>query len=312
MGRSDGRFAPSPTGPLHLGNLRTALLAWLFARGAGARFLVRIEDLDPGRSRRAHEAGQLADLAALGLDWDGPVVRQSERRERHRAALERLRAAGRVYPCWCTRAEIREAASAPHGADGTGSGAYPGTCRRLTATQRAERERSGRPPALRLDAGGERVAFVDRLHGPVEAVVDDLVLWRGDDTPAYNLAVVVDDADQGIGEVVRGDDLLDTTPRQLLLQRLLTVAPVSYAHVPLVLGADGARLAKRHGAVALADRAAHGDSPADVLAWMARSLGLAQPGEAVDPARLLARFDPDALPRTPTTFADAPSATDSP
>jgi len=304
MGRSDGRFAPSPSGPLHLGNLRTALLAWLFARSAGARFHVRIEDLDPGRSRRAHEAGQLADLAALGLDWDGPVVHQSERRERHREALEALRAAGRTYPCWCTRAEIREAASAAHGP--LPEGAYPGTCRRLSAAQRAERERSERPPALRLDAGGERVAFVDRLHGRVEAVVDDLVLWRGDDTPAYNLAVVVDDADQGIGEVVRGDDLLETTPRQLLLQRLLGLPRPSYAHVPLVLGVDGARLAKRHGAVTLADRAARGESPADVLAWMARSLGLAEPGEAGGLPLLLERFEPTRLPRAATTFRDSP------
>jgi glutamyl-tRNA synthetase len=256
MARSDGRFAPSPSGPLHLGNLRTALLAWLFARSAGARFLVRIEDLDPGRSRREHEAGQLADLAALGLDWDGPVVRQSARRERHREALAALRAAGRVYPCWCTRAEVREAASAAHGP--LPVGAYPGICRRLSAAERAERERSGRPAALRLDAREQRVAFADRLHGPVEAAVDDLVLWRGDDTPAYNLAVVVDDAEQRIGEVVRGEDLLETTPRQLLLQRLLALPHPAYAHVPLVLGPDGARLAKRHGAVTLADRAARG------------------------------------------------------
>jgi glutamyl-tRNA synthetase len=304
MAPSDGRFAPSPSGPLHLGNLRTALLAWLFARSGGARFRVRIEDLDPGRSRREHEAAQLADLALLGLDWDGPVVRQSERRERHRVALEALRAGGRVYPCWCTRAEIREAASAPHGADGTGSGAYPGTCGRLTAAQRAERERDGRPAALRLDARGERIAFADRLRGPVEGDVDDFVLWRGDDTPAYNLAVVVDDADQAIGEVVRGDDLLETTPRQLLLQRLLELPSPAYTHVPLVLGPDGARLAKRHGAVTLADRAARGETPADALAWMAHSLGLAAPGEAVTLPLLLERFDPAALPRAATTIAD--------
>jgi glutamyl-tRNA synthetase len=295
----DGRFAPSPSGPLHLGNLRTALLAWLFARGAEARFLVRIEDLDPERSRREHEAGQLADLRALGLDWDGPVVRQSERRALHREALETLRASGRVYPCWCTRAEIREAVSAEHGP--APEGAYPGTCRRLSAAQRQARERSGRPAALRLDARGERVGFVDRLRGPVGAVVDDLVLWRNDDTPAYNLAVVVDDADQGVREVVRGDDLLETTPRQLLLGRLLALPAPAYAHVPLVLGPDGQRLAKRHGAVTLADRAALGEGPADALAWMAESLGLAAPGEAVGTGLLLARFDPAALPLEATT-----------
>jgi glutamyl-tRNA synthetase len=298
----DGRFAPSPSGPLHLGNLRTALLAWLFARRARARFLVRIEDLDPGRSRRAHEAGQLADLRRLGLDWDGDVVRQSERRERHRAALEQLRASGRVYPCWCSRAEIREAASAAHGP--LADGAYPGTCRRLGAAARAEREASGRPAALRLDAGGERIGFVDRLHGPVEAVVDDLVLWRNDGTPAYNLAVVVDDADQRIGEVVRGDDLLETTPRQLLVGRLLGVPAPRYAHVPLVLGVDRQRLAKRHGAVTLDDlAAARGPRAAsDALAWIAHSLGLASAREAVTPALLLARFDPAALPREPALF----------
>jgi glutamyl-tRNA synthetase len=302
MSGRDGRFAPSPSGELHLGNLRTALLAWLFARRAQARFIVRVEDLDPGRSRREHEARQLADLAAIGLDWDGPVERQSERRELHRAALARLEADGRVYPCWCTRAEIREAASAAHGQ--LPEGAYPGTCRRLTAAQRAERAASGRPPALRLDAGAERVAFEDRLHGHVEGVVDDLVLWRNDDTPAYNLAVVVDDDDQGVGEVVRGDDLLDTTPRQLLLQRLLGLSHPSYAHVPLVLGPDGRRLAKRHGAVTLADlEREHGWEPADALGWMAVSLGLAEPGERVTPAQLEARFSPRTVPREPTVYA---------
>ena len=294
--RPDGRFAPSPSGPLHLGNLRTALVAWLFARSAGARFLVRIEDLDPARSRREHEAGQLADLRALGLDWDGPVVRQSARRERHREALVQLRTAGRVYPCWCTRAEIREAASAAHGP--SAEGAYPGTCRELSSSERAQRERSGRPAALRLDARGARIGFEDRLHGHVEQVVDDLVLWRNDDTPAYNLAVVVDDADQGVREVVRGDDLLETTPRQLLLQRLLGLRAPAYAHVPLVLGPDGTRLAKRHGAVTLAQQR----SAAEALAWMAVGLALAEPAEPIDVRTLLERFDPGTLPRTATTF----------
>lgn len=304
QGRSprDGRFAPSPSGTLHLGNLRTALLAWLFARRAQARFLVRVEDLDPGRSRREHEDRQLADLAAIGLDWDGPIVRQSERFELYRAALERLRGQERVYPCWCTRAEIREASSAAHGP--LPEGFYPGTCRELTAAQRAERAASGRRPALRLDARAAAVAFEDRLHGAVTGTVDDFVLWRGDGTPAYNLAVVVDDGDQGIGEIVRGDDLLDSTPRQLLLQELLSLPRPSYAHVPLVLAPDGSRLAKRHGAVTLADlEAARGWEPSDALGWIAVSLGLAQEGERVTPALLESRFSPRTLPREPAVFA---------
>ena len=219
---ADGRFAPSPTGSLHLGNLRTALLAWLFARSQDARFLVRVEDLDAGRVQAGCEEQQLADLRALGLDWDGPVVRQSERAALYAAALERLEAQGLLYECWCTRAEIREAASAPHGA--LPGGAYPGTCLRLGAAERAARRASGRPAALRVRAGGARIAFEDRLCGPVEGVVDDLVVRRNDGAFAYNLAVVVDDAEQGIGEVVRGADLLDSTPRQLLARRAARAA----------------------------------------------------------------------------------------
>ena len=300
---ADGRFAPSPSGPLHLGNLRTALLAWLFARSQGAGFLLRIEDLDPQRSRREHEERQLADLRAIGIDWDERPVRQSERTALYRDALAELRRAGRVYPCWCTRAEIRAAAEAPHGP--LPEGAYPGTCRRLTGAERAERARTAaRPPALRLDAGAERVSFADRLHGEVAGVADDLVLERGDGTPAYNLAVVVDDARQGIGEVVRGDDLLDTTPGQILLTRLLGAPVARYAHVPLVLGPDGARLAKRHGAVTLADRAALGQTAADSLAWMAASLALSESGEPVTAQGLVERFDPDGLPREPTVLTE--------
>jgi glutamyl-tRNA synthetase len=296
----DGRFAPSPTGSLHVGNLRTALLAWLFARSAGARFLMRVEDLDRERVRPGCEEEQLADLRAIGIDWDGPVVRQSERMELYRDALGRLDAAGRLYRCYCTRAEIREAASAPHGpAD---EGLYPGTCRDLTAAERAERESAGRPPALRLRAGGERVRFRDRLWGAASGPVDDFVVQRNDGAPAYNLAVVVDDADQGVGEVVRGADLLDSTPRQLLLARLLDLPEPSHAHVPLVLGQDGARLAKRHGAVTLADRVALGASVADVVSWMARSAGLAEADEEVTAADLVERFDPRRLPAEPTTF----------
>ncbi|HEX2703411.1 MAG TPA: tRNA glutamyl-Q(34) synthetase GluQRS, partial [Solirubrobacteraceae bacterium] len=251
MSHADGRYAPSPSGPLHLGNLRTALLAWLFARSQQSRFLLRVEDLDPQRSRVEHEQRALADLRTLGLDWDGEPLRQSLRLERHREALEELRAGGHIYPCWCTRAEVRSASEAPH-ADAP-YGTYPGTCRRLSRSERSEHERSGRPLAWRLAADGRSASFQDRLHGARSAEVDDFVLWRGDDVPAYNLAVVVDDADQGICEVVRGDDLLASTARQVLLAELLGLHVPSYVHVPLVVAGDGRRLAKRYGSVTLAE-----------------------------------------------------------
>ena len=304
---ADGRFAPSPTGPLHLGNLRTALLAWLFARHGGGRYLIRVEDLDAVAARAEHEASGLTDLAALGLDHDGPVTRQSERVERYHAALAELDEAGLTYPCYCTRkevlAEAQASVSAPHGP--LPAGAYPGTCRDLSATERVEREAAGRRPSLRLRAGGELVAFVDRLHGEVTGVVDDFVVRRADGAPAYNLAVVVDDADQGVDEVVRGDDLLPTTPRQILLGRLLGRPTPAHAHVPLVLGPDGERLAKRHGSVTLADQRAAGRAAADVLGAFGASLGLAEPDEPVDAALLLDRFDPDRVPLEPWTLPAA-------
>ena len=285
---ADGRFAPSPTGTLHLGNLRTALVAWLFARGQDARYLMRMEDLDSGRVRERFYDEQLADLSALGLDWDGPVVRQSQRIALYEQALEALRADGLLYECWCTRAEIREAASAPHGA--LPEGAYPGTCLRLTAAQRAEREAAGRPPALRMRAGAARVAFDDRIAGRVEGAVDDFVVRRNDGVFAYNLAVVVDDAQQGVREVVRGADLLDSTPRQLWLGARLGLPAPRHAPVALMLGPDGERLAKRHGAVTLADRAALGQSAPDVRDELAASLGVTARGQALTPAELVECF----------------------
>ena len=294
---ADGRFAPSPTGELHLGNLRTALLAWLFARSQGARFLVRIEDLDSGRVRERYVAEQLDDLRAIGLDWDGEPVRQSERKRLYAEALERLQREGLVYPCFCSRREIREAASAQHGEDA--ELVYPGTCARLAPAEARRRTAAGEPHALRLRAEGAVVTAVDRLHGEVTRAVDDIVLVRRDGAFAYNLAVVVDDAEQGIGEIVRGDDLLSSTPRQALLCALLGSPRPSWAHVPLVLGPDGQRLAKRHGAVTLRDLTALGMSPRQVTAWLARSLGLAEPGEEPSPRELLARFDPARLPREP-------------
>jgi glutamyl-tRNA synthetase len=277
-----GRFAPSPTGDLHLGNLRTALLAWLFARSGGGRLLMRMEDLDTGRVREGVEERQLADLRAIGVDWDGPVVRQSDRFALYEDALTRLD----TYPCFCTRAEIREAASAPHGA--LPEGAYPGTCRSLTAAERAAFEAAGRRPALRVRADGASVDVSDELLGRVAGVVDDLVVRRGDGAFAYNLAVVIDDGAQGVDQVVRGADLLESTPRQVWLARMLGLPEPSYAHVPLVLGPDGARLAKRHGAVTLRDI-----GPAEARRWIASSLGLRED---------LSDFDPARLPREPTVY----------
>ncbi|SDB84696.1 glutamyl-tRNA synthetase [Raineyella antarctica] len=296
-----GRFAPSPTSDLHVGNLRTALLAWLFARHSGRRFLVRIEDLDV--TRVAHDPAiarrQLDDLQALGLEWDDAVVRQSERIELYEAAIRLLDADPGTYPCFCTRREIAEAASAPHGAPG----AYPGTCRDLSPAERRARA-AGRPAALRVRADGSTVRVVDELAGPVEGLVDDFVLRRNDGAHAYNLAVVVDDIAQGVDQVVRGDDLLPSTPRQAWLTSRLGGRVPTYAHVPLVLNAAGRRLAKRDGAVTLADLAARGVGPDAVRSRLACSLGLAEAGEPVPMAVLLDRFDPGSLPREPWVWTD--------
>jgi glutamyl-tRNA synthetase len=223
---------------------------------------------------------QLRDLAAVGVDWDGPVEYQSARSDLYASALSELRGQGRLYECFCTRAEIREAASAAHGP--LPEGAYPGTCLHLSAAELAVKRASGRPPALRVRAEGAHVGFVDRLLGDVEGVVDDFVVRRGDGAYAYNLAVVVDDAAQGVEEVVRGNDLADSTPRQIWLARALGLPEPAYAHVPLVLGADGARLAKRHGDVTLRDV-----PPAAARAFFARSLGLGSlDPDDFDPVRL--------------------------
>lgn len=296
-----GRYAPSPSGDLHLGNLRTALLAWLFARSSGRRFLVRIEDLDRARDA-GNGAAQLADLERIGIDWDGDPVLQTDRGGDHDAAIASLAAAGLVYECTCSRKDILAAPSAPHAPPG----AYPGTCRDRSDAERAA-ERAAilpRKPALRLRVpdGTAAPGFDDLVLGEAHGDIDDFVLRRGDGTVAYNLAVVVDDAAMGVDQVVRGDDLAPSTPRQILLQRLLglpTPPEVEYAHVPLVLGPTGKRLAKRDGAVTLGDLRAQGVDAPEVLGRIAESLGLAQVGERVTAAAVLRRFDPAALPREP-------------
>ena len=299
-----GRFAPSPTGELHIGNLRTALWAWLFARHAGSEFILRFEDLDPATVRAEHYDGQRRDLERIGVDWD-TEVRQADDLDRYRSAIDALASQGSVYRCYCSRREIQEASAAPHG--DLPEGAYPGTCRDLSTTQRSAREADGRPYALRLRTDGSPVSFVDTVHGEASARLDDMVLARRDGMPAYNLAVVVDDAAQGIEHVVRGDDLLLSTPRQLHLGRLLGRVDPVHSHVPLVLGDTGSRLAKRDGAVTLENREALGETPAQVRGLLAASMGLACAGAEPTPFELLDAFDPSSVPTEPWTFGGGSS-----
>ena len=283
-----GRFAPSPSADLHIGNLRTALLAWLFARSTGRRFLVRVEDLDDRTFADVGER-QLRDLAAIGVTWDEPPEYQTAHESRYDAVIDDLTARGLIYECFCSRRDIAQAPRAPHAPEG----AYPGTCRDLTDDERAARRASGRPPALRLRADVGEYIVTDVLHGRYTGVVDDLVLRRGDGVTAYNLAVVVDDAAQGIDQVVRGDDLLSSSPRQAYLGALLGYPEPVYAHVPLVLNAEGKRLAKRDGAVTLTEIGVP-----TALARIAASLGFT----ASTADGMLAEFDPARLPRLPWTY----------
>ena len=286
-----GRYAPSPTGELHLGNLRTAVLAWLFARSTGRCFLLRIEDLDADRVRPGMADRQLADLQAMGITFDGPALVQSSRRAAYAEALARI--ADQTYPCYCSRREIAEAPLAPHGQPPR----YPGTCRTLTTTQQAERALTRRP-AWRLQADGAQLEIDDELHGPVRGPVEDIVVQRNDGVPAYNLAAVVDDAATGVDQVVRGDDLLAAAITQAYLAQLLGFPRPRYAHVPLAVNERGVRLAKRDGAVTLTDLARLGVTATDVLHRIAASLGL-PPVDQLD--ELLPFFDPARLPRVPWT-----------
>jgi glutamyl-tRNA synthetase len=287
-----GRFAPSPSGDLHVGNLRTALLAWLVARSTDHRFLIRVDDLDrvrPGAAER-----QLEDLAALGLDWDEPPTFQSQRTDRYETAINGLSDTGFTYPCFCTRREIQEAPSAPHGAPGR----YPGTCRDLSGDER-RRQAEERPSALRLRAEVREFTVSDLLNGTFTGPVDDFVLMRNDGVAAYNLATVVDDADLGVDQVVRGDDLLTSAPRQAYLATLLGHEPPTFAHVPLALNRDGQRLAKRDGAVTKRELEERG---LDTFAVIAASLG----SSASTPHEMLESFDLQRLPRPAWTFVPPP------
>lgn len=293
-----GRFAPSPSGELHVGNLRTAALAWLAARSSRRSFLLRIEDLDEQRSRAEHAARQLADLASIGLDWDAEPIHQSSRLADYQDALNHLIADGYTFECFCSRQEIREAQSAPH----AGSARYPGTCRALSDTERARQRRSARPATIRLRANDVERGWHDLVLGAQTGLADDVVLRRWDGALAYNLAVVVDDTWQTVDQVVRGDDLVDQTATQILLAELLGGAIPDYGHVPLVVNAQGRRLAKRDGAVTLTDLRARGVSPEQVVQQILDSLGPAAPRNATDFAAAADGFDPAQLPRAPWVF----------
>jgi glutamyl-tRNA synthetase len=273
---------------------------------------MRVEDLDAARVRPGLEARILDELRWLGLDWDeGPDVggpagpyRQSERLAEYAAALGRLREAGLVYPCFCSRAEVAAAAGAPHGPSDEGP-RYPGTCAGLSADE-ARRRSASRRPSWRFRAAPGPVRFDDGVHGPravdVAAEVGDFVVARADGVPAYQLAVVVDDAAMGVTDVVRGDDLLASTGRQLLLYAALGLAAPRFAHVPLVVGADGERLAKRHGALSLGELRAGGADPRAVVGLLAELSGLAPAGARVAAAELRAGFSLGKLPRTPAVL----------
>jgi glutamyl-tRNA synthetase len=282
-----GRFAPSPSADLHIGNVRTAVLAWLFARSTGRRFVVRVEDLDD-RTFPDVAARQLADLHSIGITWDEPPEYQSTHEDRYRAVIEDLTDRGLTFECYCSRKDILQAPRAPHAP----KGAYPGTCRDLDDDDRAA-SRSAKSPALRLRSETTEYTIVDVLHGQYSGIVDDFVLRRGDGVAAYNLAVVVDDAAQEVDQVVRGDDLLPSAPRQAYLAALLGYSLPIYAHVPLVLNSEGRRLAKRDGAVTVSEIGA-----AAALAQIADSLELT--ADTLD--GMLAQFDPTRLPLQPWIF----------
>ena len=340
--RGAGRYAPSPSGDLHLGNFRTAVLAWLFAKHEGREFRMRIDDIDAQRSSEESAEQQLLALATMGIGYEGRLWRQQECWSEYEKALQGLREKGLVYECYCSRKDIAEAVRAPHAVPG----AYPGTCRDLgeseRAAKRAELAARGRVPALRLRAGVDEWEVRERFAvegGVYRGAVDDMVLRRGGNAPkasgapggggaevpssgdagagagapggpvnrdyAYNLAVVVDDALAGVGQVVRGDDLLSSAPRQAYLAHLLGLPPVEYVHVPLVLGPDGKRLAKRDGAVTLRDFPGGAEG---MLRWIAESLGeavdISAAGAAggITPAALLPTFRPELLPRGPIAW----------
>ena len=296
MDKTVGRFAPSPSGRMHLGNLWSCLIAWLSARSAGGKMVLRLEDLDPDRCRREYCDQVMRDLEWLGLDWDNRPVYQSERTEIYAQAFTQLEQQGLIYPCYCNRAE-RLAASAPHRSDGVVL--YGGRCRTLTAQQREELEQTRRP-AWRLRLPDEEYTFTDLLQGEyrenLERECGDFILRRSDGVYAYQLAVVVDDALMGVTQVVRGQDLLDSTPRQNYIQELLGYPHPEYGHVPLLLSADGRRLAKRDRDQELGQLQQRFSAP-ELVGRLAHLAGLLERPEAITPRELIPLFSWEKLPK---------------
>ncbi len=310
-----GRYAPSPTGALHMGNLRTALLAWLFTRTQHGQFVLRIEDLDRPRMRSGATQQVLDDLHWLGLDWDegpdcggsyAPYI-QSERSDIYQHYLHQLQDAGLVYPCYCSRAEVALAASAPQ--QGTEDGPrYPGICRHLTGAQRRDYEASGRRPSLRFRVDNSRiVSFTDMVTGPttqhVQQTVGDFILCRSDGIFAYQFAVVVDDALMHLNQIVRGNDLLTSTARQILLYEALGFPVPTFAHVPLIVDERGKRLSKRTQSMGLDPLRAKGMTPEQVVGELAASCGLLKTDQKISAKELAQQYQDSAIPLQNGSFS---------
>lgn len=291
-----GRFAPTPSGRLHLGNVLCAMVAYLSARSQGGRFLLRIEDLDIPRCPASLNRAAIDDLTALGFTWDEEPLYQSQRSDIYRRALQYLTEQGHTYPCFCTRAQLH-ASIAPNLGDTVV--VYPGTCRNLTREEAAERAKT-RTPAIRLRVPEEEITFTDRLYGVQRENLaqdcGDFILQRSDGLYGYQLAVVVDDALSGVTEVVRGRDILSATPRQIYLQRLLGYDTPAYLHIPLLMDGDGRRLAKRDrdmDMTALLKRF----TPEEILGRLAYAAGLQQEIRPAALEALIPLYDPAKLPR---------------
>lgn len=306
-----GRLAPSPTGCLHLGNVRSLLIAWLDARSRGGSVLLRIEDLDQPRAVEGADREIVDDLLWLGLDWSNeltPEYYQSNRFGIYAEHLADLRDRGLVYPCYCSRRELREAASAPHGKGGR----YPGTCRDLSEDERMSRAKK-KDPAWRFRVEpGKRIAFVDRLHGAIEHDLfdetGDFIVARSDGIPSYQLAVILDDIAMGVDDVIRGDDLLDSTPRQMRLYRAFDAPAPSYLHLPLMHDAEGRRLSKRTGAEPLGSFRERGYRPDEIIGYLAATIGLLDNPSPISAVNLLDRYAVDRLHRkTPYIPMPAPA-----